>query len=142
MSLLHQSQQLRRQLHQSPHRHIGQLFQSSRPPGHDGSPRGPKVILAKPGSFHRPGLVIGGHRYWQSQALQTDSGRVRAGRSPRRHSPSYRKEGHASSTLQPAASNPAGFLGVSFSKLGNLRHLRARAGGPQKKASQSKKDVS
>ncbi|KAK0140827.1 Protein FAM83G [Merluccius polli] len=143
-SLIHQSQQLRRQIHQSPHRHIGQLFNASRSPGGEGPSRGPKVIVAKPGSFHRPehavAPVIGGHRYWQGQALRMDVGRARAGRSPRRHSPSYRKEGNASAPQQPS-SNPAVFLGASFSKLGNLRQLRTRAAGSPKKASQSRKDT-
>ncbi|XP_070712327.1 protein FAM83G [Pempheris klunzingeri] len=143
-SLIRQSQLLRRQAHASPHRHIGQLFQTSRSPGRDARPRGAKVVIAKPGSFHRPtraaGPVIGGHRYWQGQTLQPDSAQLRvearSGRSPRRHSPGYRKTDHASP--QPPA-NPSGLLGVSFSKLSNLRHLRARGGAPQKKMSQNNK---
>ncbi|CAL8271712.1 unnamed protein product [Gadus morhua 'NCC'] len=137
-SLIQQSQLLRRGSQQSPGRHIGQLFQSSRSPG-----RGPKVIVAKPGSHHRPGnsstRVIGGHRYWQGlgQQMHVDSDRARASRSPRRHSPGYRKEGNAGSTAQPTPSNPTGILGVSFSKLGHLKHLKTRAGGLQKKASYS-----
>ncbi|XP_074543232.1 protein FAM83G-like [Halichoeres trimaculatus] len=142
--LIRQSQLLRRQTHASPHRHIGQLFQSSRSPGRDGRLRGNKVVLAKPGSFHRParaaGPVIGGHRYWHGQTLQPDSSQqpvgTRTSRSPRRHSPGYRKTDHA--TQQPQA-NPSGLLGVSFSKLNNLKHLRARAGAPQKKPSQNNK---
>ncbi|XP_062290047.1 protein FAM83G [Scomber scombrus] len=140
--LIRQSQQLRRQAHPSPHRHIGQLFQDSRSPGRDARQKGPKVVIAKPGSFHRPtratGPVIGGHRYWQGQTLQPDSahmhGETRSGRSPRRHSPGYRKADNAST--QPPA-NQSGLLGVSFSKLNNLKHLRARAGAPQKKVSQN-----
>lgn len=143
-ALIRQSQQLRRQGNPSPHRHIGQLFQTSKSPAHDPRQRAPKVIIAKPGSFHRPARaaapVIGGHRYWQGQMLQPDSAQLRvetrSGRSPRRHSPGYRKGGHASP--QPPA-NPTGLLGVSFSKLSNFRVLRARAAGPQKKASQNNK---
>ncbi|XP_035515242.1 protein FAM83G [Morone saxatilis] len=140
--LIRQSQQLRKQAHASPHRHIGLLFQASRSPGRDARLRGAKVVIAKPGSFHRPtraaGPVIGGHRYWQGQTLQPDSARVegRSGRSPRRHSPGYRKTDHISA--QPP-DNPSGLLGVSFSKLSNLRHLRAQGGGSQKKASQNNK---
>ncbi|XP_068445240.1 protein FAM83G [Clinocottus analis] len=142
--LIRQSQQLRRHGHQSPHRHIGQLFRTSKSPGRDAHQRGPKVIVAKPGSYHRPTRadvqVIGGHRYWQGQTLQTDSGQLRpetrSGRSPRRHSPSYRRTDPASAQQQ---GNPSGLLGVSFSKLSNLRHLRARGGASQKKASQNSK---
>ncbi|KAM6940922.1 protein FAM83G isoform 1-T1 [Lycodopsis pacificus] len=140
--LIRQSQQLRRQGHQSPHRHIGQLFHTSKSPGCDARQRAPKVVIAKPGSFHRPARadvqVIGGHRYWQGQALQPDSGQLRvethSSRSPRRHSPGYRKTDGASA--QPPG-NPSGLLGISFSKLSNLRHLRARGGASQKKASQN-----
>ena len=102
------------------------------------------MVVAKPGSYHRPGgsstRVIGGHRYWQGlgQQIQADSDRARASRSPRRHSPGYRKEGNAAAaTAQPVPSNPTGLLGVSFSKLGHMKHLKARAGGVQKKASHS-----
>lgn len=143
-ALIRQSQQLRRQGYPSPHRHIGQLFQTSRSPGPDGRLRGPKVVIAKPGSFHRParaaGPVIGGHRYWQGQMLQPDSAQLRvesrSGRSPRRHSPGYRKTDHIAP--QPPA-NQSGLLGVSFSKVSNLRHLRARGGASQKKAPQNNK---
>ncbi|KAE8300398.1 Protein FAM83G Protein associated with SMAD1 [Larimichthys crocea] len=140
-SLIRQSQQLRRQLHASPHRHIGQLFQTSRSPGRDARNKGAKVVIAKPGSYHRPtrasGPVIGGHRYWQGQTLQPDSvAETRSGRSPRRHSPNYRKTEYMSSQ-QPAG--PSGLLGVSFSKLSNLKHLRARGDTAQKKASQNNK---
>ncbi|XP_070781185.1 protein FAM83G isoform X2 [Enoplosus armatus] len=140
-ALIRQSQQLRRKAHPSPHRHIGQLFQTSKSPGRDGRQRGTKVVIAKPGSFHRPtraaGPVIGGHRYWQGQTLQPDSVRLetRSGRSPRRHSPGYRKTDHTSP--QPPG-YPSGLLGVSFSKLSNLRHLRARGEASPKKASQNK----
>ncbi|XP_076584394.1 protein FAM83G [Chaetodon auriga] len=144
-ALIRQSQQLRRHGHASPHRHIGQLFQTSRSPGRESRQRGAKVVLAKPGSFHRPtrasGPVIGGHRYWQGQTLQSDLAQLRvetrSGRSPRRHSPGYRKGDH---TSPQAPANPSGLLaGVSFSKLSNLRHLRARGGGSQKKVSQNNK---
>ncbi|XP_041838278.1 protein FAM83G [Melanotaenia boesemani] len=144
ISLIRQSQQLRRQGHPSPHRHIGQLFQISRSPGRDARLKGPKVIIAKPGSFHRParaaGLVIGGHRYWQGQTSQPDSARLqvetRSGRSPRRHSPGYRKTDHVSP--QPPA-GPSGLFGVPLSKLSNFRNMRARGGASQKKVSQNNK---
>ncbi|XP_023273158.1 protein FAM83G isoform X2 [Seriola lalandi dorsalis] len=142
--LIRQSQQLRRQGHPSPHRHIGQLFQTSRSPGRDTRMRGPKVVIAKPGSYHRPtraaGPVIGGHRYWQGQMLQPDSAQLRtdtrSSRSPRRHSPGYRKMDHA---LPHPPDNSSGLLGVSFSKVNNFRHLRARGGMTQKKAFQNNK---
>lgn len=144
LALIHQSQQLRRQNYLSPHRHTGPLFQTSRSPGRDARLRASKVVLAKPGSFHRPtraaGPVIGGHRYWQTQMLHPDSAQVnaqvRSGRSPRRHSPSYRK---AQQTSEQPPANPTGLFGVSFSKLGNLRHLKARAGPSQKKVPQINK---
>ncbi|KAI3352492.1 hypothetical protein L3Q82_005439 [Scortum barcoo] len=143
-ALIRQSQQLRRQGHPSPHRHIGQLFQTSKSPGRDARLRGAKVVIAKPGSYHRPtraaGPVIGGHRYWQGQMLQPDSAQLlvhtRSGRSPRRHSPGYRKTDSASPQLP---TNPSGLLGVSFSKLNSLKHLRARGGASQKKPSQINK---
>ncbi|XP_072320123.1 protein FAM83G isoform X2 [Eucyclogobius newberryi] len=134
MALIRQSQQMRRQNFQSPHRHIGQLFEGSR------SPSRAKVIVAKPGSFHRPSgaaaPVIGGHRYWQTQMLQPNPAtQTRAGRSPRRHSPGYKKSQQSSGEQPPAA----GLLGVSFSKLSNLKHLKARAGVSQKKVPQMNK---
>ncbi|KAK2918747.1 protein FAM83G [Channa argus] len=142
-ALIRQSQELRRKGFPSPHRHIGQLFHTSRSPGRDVRLQGPKVIIAKPGSYHRPTRaavpVIGGHRYWQGQMLHPDSAQVperRSGRSPRRHSPGYKKADQTSSH-EPA--NPSGLLGVSFSKLSNFRHLRARGGAPQKKATQNNK---
>ncbi|KAI4833426.1 hypothetical protein KUCAC02_016330 [Chaenocephalus aceratus] len=52
--LIRQSQQLRRQENPSPHRHIGQLFRPPKSPGRDSQKRGPSVIIAKPGSYHRP----------------------------------------------------------------------------------------
>ncbi|KAJ0033575.1 hypothetical protein NQD34_000682 [Periophthalmus magnuspinnatus] len=138
MALIRQSQQMRRQNFPSPHRHIGQLFEPSRSPGQA------KVIIAKPGAHHRPSRavapVIGGHRYWQSQMLPPDPGQptsqTRSGRSPRRHSPSYRKGQQPSDQL---SANPAGLLGVPFSKLSNLKHLKARAGVSQKKVPQMNK---
>ncbi|XP_040891737.1 protein FAM83G [Toxotes jaculatrix] len=143
-ALIRQSQQLRRRDHPSPHRHIGQLFQTSRSPGPDARQRGPKVIIAKPGSYHRPtraaGHVIGGHRYWQGQTLQPDSAQARAdtrsSRSPRRHSPGYSKTDH---TMPQPPANPPGLLGVSLSKLSNFRQLRGRGGVSQKKVYQNNK---
>ncbi|KAM7394520.1 hypothetical protein PAMP_021317 [Pampus punctatissimus] len=143
-ALIRQSQQLRKKTQPQPHRHIGQLFQESRSPARNARLRGPKVIIAKPGSFHRPtraaGPVIGGHRYWQSQTLQPDSanvhGNTRSGRSPRRHSPGHKKTDNTSS--QPPT-NQSALLGVSFSKLSNLKYLRAPGRATQKKVSQNKK---
>lgn len=139
--LIRQSQQLRRHANPSPRRHIGQLFQTSSP---DARVKGPKVVVAKPGSFHRPsraaGPVIGGHRYWQSQMLQTDSsqlrGETRSGRSPRRHSPSYRKMDPPAAQQQSPTSQ---LLGIQFPKLNHLKHSRARGATSQKKASQTNK---
>ncbi|KAM7419579.1 hypothetical protein PAMA_016605 [Pampus argenteus] len=143
-ALIRQSQQLRRQTQTQPHRHIGQLFQESRSPARNSRLRGPKVIIAKPGSFHRPtraaGPVIGGHRYWQSQTLQPDSanlrGSARTGRSPRRQSPGHKK---TDNTLSQPPTNPSALLGVSFSKLSNLKFLRAPGRASQKKVSQNRK---
>ncbi|XP_061575463.1 protein FAM83G [Cololabis saira] len=144
-ALIRQSQQLRRHGHvPSPHRHIGQLFQTSTSPARDARTRAPKVIIAKPGSFHRPsraaGHVIGGHRYWQGQTGQPDSAHQRAetrsGRSPRRHSPGYRKADRAPLQL-PA--EQSGLLGVSLSKISNFKNLKGRGGASQKKASQTHK---
>ncbi|KAF7662669.1 hypothetical protein LDENG_00230240 [Lucifuga dentata] len=140
--LIRQSQQLRRQGFPSPHRHIGQLLHTPRSPDREGRLRGPKAAIGKPGDFHQPhrgsGPVISGHRYWHGQTLQPDSAQLhaetRSGRSPRRHSPGYRKTEHTSP--HPPA-NPSGLLGLSLSKLNNFRLLRARAGMPQKKASQT-----
>lgn len=142
-ALIQQSQRLRRQGFSSPHRHIGQLFQGSRSPGRDGRPRGNKVVIAKPGSFHRPARaaapVIGGHRYWQGQTLQPDSARrleTRSGRSPRRHSPGYKK---MDSLAQQPTQTQSGIVGVSFSKINSFRNLRSRGGASPKKASQNNK---
>ncbi|XP_077426057.1 protein FAM83G-like [Vanacampus margaritifer] len=135
-SLIRQSQQLRRQGNGSSHKRFGQMFPQSRSPGRDGRLRGTKVVIAKPGSFHRPqraaAPVIGGHRYWHGQTLQPDAAltrpETRSSRSPRRHSPSYRKGAHTSS--------PTGGLAPQ-SKLNNFRHLKVRGGATQKKVTQN-----
>ncbi|XP_062243690.1 protein FAM83G isoform X1 [Platichthys flesus] len=150
-ALIRQSQQLRRQGHPSPHRHIGELFRTSRSPGRDARLQGNKVVIAKPGSYNRPtratGPVIGGHRYWDGEAMQSNStqqhAQTRSSRSPQRHSPGYRNTDQSSA--QPPPLNPSGLLGVSLSKLTNFRHLRARGGGgggSQKKATQNNKAAS
>lgn len=123
-----------------------QFFQTSRSPARDARLRGPKVIIAKPGSYHRPpqaaGLVIGGHRYWQGQTAPPGSTQLRvetrSGRSPRRHSPSYRKAGRSSP--QPPADR-LGFLGVPLAKLSNFRNMKIRGGANQKKAPQTNRVV-
>ncbi|XP_068607225.1 protein FAM83G [Brachionichthys hirsutus] len=130
----------RRQAHPSPHRHIGQLFQASRSPGRNSHQRGgDKAVMSKPGSF-QPAAAIGGYRYSDGQMLQGDSAplhaETRSGRSPRRHSPNYRKMDHVPA---PLPANPSGLLGVSFSKLNSLRHLRARVGASQRKSFQNNK---
>lgn len=116
-----------------------QLFSSARSPGRHGQTKGAKVVIAKPGSFHRPtqasGPVIGGPRYWRSNSPQMRS-ETRSGRSPRRHSPGYRNAEHTSP--QPPG-NTSGFLGISLSKVGNLKYLKARGGASQKRASQNTK---
>lgn len=124
--------------------YLSQLFQTSKSPGRDSQKRGPSVIIAKPGSYHRPTNsavpVIGGHRYWQGQTLHPDSGQARvetrSGRSPRRHSPGYKKAAQAAPRMP---TNSSGLLGVSFSKLSNFKHLRARGDASQKKASENNK---
>ncbi|XP_077380557.1 protein FAM83G [Festucalex cinctus] len=141
-ALIRQSQQLRRQDHGEPHKRLGQMFPLSRSPGRDRRLRGTKVVIAKPGSFHRPqrasGPVIGGHRYWHGQMLQPAAGLTRAetrsSRSPRRHSPGYRKGANTSTPLQTV--NPTGGLAPQ-SKLNSLRHLKVRGGTTQKKVSQN-----
>ncbi|XP_057698844.1 protein FAM83G isoform X1 [Corythoichthys intestinalis] len=142
-ALIRQSQQLRRQGHGSPHRRLGQMFPFSRSPNRDGRLRGPKVIIAKPGSFHRPqrssGLVIGGHRYWQGQTLQPPNA-TRSSRSPRRHSPGYSKR--AANTFSPSrAANPTGGI-TPMSKLNNCKYFKGRGGDMQKKVSQSSNKAS
>lgn len=136
------------------HRHIGQLFQSSRSPGRDSRLRGgAKVVIAKPGSFHRPpraaGPVIGGHRYWHGQLLQPDRMKLppetRGSRSPRRHSPDSRRSGLSSGHASPGRSaNASAPQGWSFSKLTNLKYLRGRdhGGALLKKTSLGNKDAS
>ncbi|KPP79089.1 protein FAM83G-like [Scleropages formosus] len=70
-----------RQLHKAGERKP--FMTSSRPPGNitsmdrQGQPRGnTKVVIAKPGSYHRPakaaGPVIGGHKYWQGKLFNQD----------------------------------------------------------------------
>lgn len=116
-----------------------QLFSSARSPGRHGQTKGAKVVITKPGSFHRPtqvsGPVIGGHRYWRAASPQMRS-ETRSGRSPRRHSPAYRNAEH---TSPQAPGNTSGLLGISLSKVGNLKYLKARGGASQKKASQNTK---
>ncbi|XP_071032065.1 protein FAM83G-like [Oncorhynchus clarkii lewisi] len=143
--LMSQSQDRRgQQTRPQPHRHIGQLFQSSRSPGRDGRQSGrAKVVIAKPGSVHRSPLAscpaIGGHRYLQGQSLQPSD--TRSSRSPRRHSPAYKGAGLSPGHASPRrASNPAGAMGVSFSKLTN-QLLRGRYIAPQTKASLDNKEV-
>ncbi|XP_028314848.1 protein FAM83G-like [Gouania willdenowi] len=141
-TLIRQSQELRRKGFPSPHRNFGRLFGGSRSPGREAKLRGNKVIITKP-SFHRParaaGPAMGGYRYWQRPPMEPDSApqfmHSRSGRSPRRHSPGYKKTDR--STPQPQAGH-SGLLGVSFPKLSNFRPLRSR-GGSQKKMSQSNK---
>nr|XP_057922029.1 protein FAM83G [Doryrhamphus excisus] len=143
-ALIRQSQQLRKQGHVSPYRRFRQLFPMSRSPGRDARQRGPKVIISKPGSFHRPhraaGPVIGGHRYWQGHTLQPEANlaraEIRSGRSPQRHSLSYGKATHTSS--QSSGTTPSG-LGASLSKMNSFRHMRMRGGVSQKKVSQNNK---
>ncbi|XP_055767944.1 protein FAM83G-like [Salvelinus fontinalis] len=143
--LMSQSQDRRsQQTRPQPHRHIGQLFQSSRSPGRDGRQRcRTKVVIAKPGSVHRSPLascpVIGGHRYLQGQSLQPSD--TRSSRSPRRHSPAYKGAGLSPGHASPRrASIPAGAMGVSFSKLTN-QLLRGRYIASQTKASLDNKEV-
>ncbi|XP_072772444.1 uncharacterized protein fam83gb isoform X2 [Nerophis lumbriciformis] len=139
--LIHQSQRLRKQGHFSPHRRMP-LFQMSRSPGRDGRPRGPKVVIAKPGSYHRPqraaGPVIGGHRYWQAQRLHPDPALAgpgaRSGRSPQRPGLGFKKTAHTSS--QSPGASPSG---AAHSKMNSFRLLKARGAAVQKKSSQTSK---
>uniref|UniRef100_A0A3B1IYW9 Family with sequence similarity 83 member G n=1 Tax=Astyanax mexicanus TaxID=7994 RepID=A0A3B1IYW9_ASTMX len=83
----------------------GKMFQAvSRSPVREAYSRA-KVVIAKPGVYHRPpksnAHVIGGHRYWQgklngperpqNRAPQPNANRT--GRSPRRHISPYRTGG-------------------------------------------------
>ncbi|XP_076846183.1 uncharacterized protein fam83gb [Brachyhypopomus gauderio] len=90
-------------------RFIDKLYQPlSRPPAHEAFNR-PKVVIAKPGVFHRPpkssAHVIGGHKYWQGKlytsARQPNTAAppntARTGRSPRRRGSPYRSGGLRSS---------------------------------------------
>lgn len=121
-----------------------QLFQTFSP---DARAKGPKVVVAKPGSFHRParaaGPVIGGHRYWQGQMLHSDSSHLRpetrSGRSPRRHSPSYRKMDPAAALQQQQQQLPASQLQGLQLKHNHLKHSRARGATSQKKPFQTNK---
>ncbi|XP_061736566.1 protein FAM83G [Nerophis ophidion] len=137
-ALIRQSQHLRKQGHLSPHRRTP-LFQMSRSPGRDGRPRGPKVVIAKPGSYHRPqraaGPVIGGHRYWQAHRMQPEPAlagpHARSGRSPQRPGLGFKKTAHTSSQ---SPSGPA------HSKMSSLRLLKTRGTAvSQKKSSQNSK---
>ncbi|KAK7166711.1 hypothetical protein R3I93_006467 [Phoxinus phoxinus] len=94
-----------RNLLNTKNRNKTKLYQMvTRSPLRDGYGRA-KVVIAKPGVFHRPpkssGHVIGGHRYWQGKTYghelsSSGSGQQnlnRSGRSPRRQSPAYTIEG-------------------------------------------------
>lgn len=114
-----------------------QLFPAARSPGHNEQPKEAKVI-AKQRGFHPPSgacgpAVIGGHHYWQPDSPQLQS-EARSGRSPRRHGPTSRNTEH---TSPPA--DTSGLLGISLSKLGNLKYLKGRGGASQKRASQNNK---
>ncbi|XP_061685535.1 protein FAM83G [Syngnathoides biaculeatus] len=146
-ALIRQSQQLRKQGHSSPHRRLRHMFPSSKSPGRDGRPRSTKVVISKPGSFHRPhraiGPVIGGHRYWHGQLLHPDAAltrtETRSSRSPRRHNPSYSKGANASSPSR-AAKMADGIAPPS--NLNNFRLLKGRGGASQKKVSQNSNKAS
>ncbi|KAJ8363975.1 hypothetical protein SKAU_G00128060 [Synaphobranchus kaupii] len=106
--------------------------------------RGPaKVVIAKPGSFHRPrkaaALVIGGHKYWQGKLLNPDKlparhgspnrlsrmqhANAQSGRSPVRHSSPHRTQ--APHTLGDSQ-NP---FGISFAKLSQVKLLKGKISG-------------
>ncbi|KAK2908552.1 hypothetical protein Q8A67_004389 [Cirrhinus molitorella] len=95
----------------------------SKSPVRDTSGRA-KVVIAKPGVFHRPPKnsthVIGGHRYWQGKAYAdvplNGSGQQnlnRSGRSPRRQKPTYPTDGlqtgqtHAQQPIHSQSLSPA-----------------------------------
>ncbi|KAG7491958.1 hypothetical protein MATL_G00009170 [Megalops atlanticus] len=117
-----------------------------------------KVVLAKPGCYHRPakaaGPVIGGHKYWQGKLFSQDkssSGRCspnrlaqmqlansRTGRSPSRHSSTYRQSqgqsgrpGHHCSPQRPHATqgDSQAPFGISFAKLSQFKHLKGKMSG-------------
>ncbi|TRY64399.1 hypothetical protein DNTS_017096 [Danionella cerebrum] len=123
------------------------------------SPVRAKVVIAKPGAFHRStktsGPLIGGHRFWQGKMYGSElpSGQKnlnRSGRSPRRQIPAFTIEALRpsqsssqrllhSQSLSPArqASHTKALsphrrvetcmpLGIPFSKLASLKHLKGK----------------
>ncbi|XP_036380392.1 protein FAM83G [Megalops cyprinoides] len=117
-----------------------------------------KVVLAKPGCYHRPakaaGPVIGGHKYWQGKLFSQDkssSGRCspnrlaqmqlansRTGRSPSRHGSPYRQSqgqsgrpSHHCSPQRPHATqgDSRAPFGISFAKLSQFKHLKGKMSG-------------
>lgn len=119
----------------SPHSVFSQLLPAARSPGHNEPPKEAKGVEQL--NLHRPAgasdLATRGRRDWQPHAPQLPSEK-RSGRSPRRHSPGSR---NAERTAPPA--DTSGLLGISLSKLSNLKYLKGRGGASQKRASQNNK---
>ncbi|XP_064178672.1 protein FAM83G [Anguilla rostrata] len=109
-----------------------------------------KVVIAKPGSFHRPrktaGLVIGGHKYWQGKLLNQDKfparhsspsrlAHMQPGQSRPSHSPSRHSSPHRTEALPTLASQTP--FGISFAKLSQVKHLKGKiSGSPLQKKTQ------
>lgn len=100
-----------------------------------------KVVIAKPGVYHRPpkssAHVIGGHRYWQCKLSTMQPEASRPSRSPCRRipptglktsqSPTQRvSHTHSPSPRRNQTHTP---LGIHISKLSSLRNLRGRVPG-------------
>ncbi|MCI4393500.1 hypothetical protein PGIGA_G00158170 [Pangasianodon gigas] len=100
-----------------------------------------KVVIAKPGVFHRPpkssARVIGGHRYWQGKLGTTQPDAGRTSRSPCRRIPPGGLKTSQSSTQRVSHTNSPSPrrnetqmpLGIHISKLSSLRNLRGRVPG-------------
>ncbi|KAG7315579.1 hypothetical protein KOW79_020445 [Hemibagrus wyckioides] len=100
-----------------------------------------KVVIAKPGVYHRPPKsstrVIGGHRYWQGKLSMPQHDVGRPSRSPNRRIPPGGLKTSQSPTQRishthspsPRRNDTQMPLGIHISKLSSLRHLRERVPG-------------
>lgn len=100
-----------------------------------------KVVIAKPGVYHRPPKsstrVIGGHRYWQGKLSTPQHDVGRASRSPNRRIPPGGLKTSQSPTQRlshthspsPRRNDTQMPLGIHISKLSSLRHLKERVPG-------------
>ncbi|XP_005997523.1 protein FAM83G [Latimeria chalumnae] len=116
----------------------GQRYYSQKPSRNPEPSRTPKVVVLKPGSYHRPSKktspVIGGHKYWQNKTQSSSKGtplgitltqfKYQSGTaSPPFESVPYGK-------IPDSLKTP---FGISFSKLAQVKHLKNKIpahGGP------------